>query len=379
MNFSRWIWAGSVVNLLLNQFDKVIVAKLLGPAQLGAYQMSSKLAQMLLADAAIAMSQYLFPTFSAHHRKDADFAARLFRRYLGLIAAGLVVLVVILRFAAEPLFQIVLGTAWLPAVPLFRIFVVNMAIGAVIAVLVSYLRAVGLPKVATHASIIQAVVLLVTVPVATHLWGVTGIAWAMTVGLARGRRLDAVPNRQGGVMRILHLVLAPRLSGAEVLAKDLAIHQQNSGETVGMTSLRPQHDDFATLRGELDANGVECMFPSGLHGTLGKLWHLYQSVNHYRPDVVFAHATIPAFYARALPIAAPVVYVMHSATNDFERGLFRRIERVLSRRARAVIAVSPANIDDYVAAVGRHPSMQLIPNGVDMARFSQRTERRSRR
>jgi L-malate glycosyltransferase len=171
-------------------------------------------------------------------------------------------------------------------------------------------------------------------------------------------------------MRILHLVLAPRLSGAEVLAKDLAILQQRSGEIVGMTSLRPQHDDFLTLRQELDASGVECMFPRGLHGALGKLWHLYQAVGHYRPDVVFAHATIPAFYARALPIAAPVVYVMHSATNDFERGLFRRIERVLSPRARAVIGVSPANIDDYVAAIGRHPSMQLIPNGVDMARFS---------
>jgi PST family polysaccharide transporter len=68
-------------------------------------------------------------------------------------------------------------------VPLFKIFVINMAIGAVIAVLVSWLRAVGMPKVATHASIIQAVVLCVTVPVATHYWGVTGIAWAMTVGL----------------------------------------------------------------------------------------------------------------------------------------------------------------------------------------------------
>jgi len=45
---------------------------------------------------------------------------------------------------------------------------------------------------------------------------------------------------------------------------------------------------------------------------------------------------------------------------------------VLSRRARAVIAVSPANIDDYVGAVGRHPSMTLIPNGVDMARFASR-------
>jgi glycosyltransferase involved in cell wall biosynthesis len=171
-------------------------------------------------------------------------------------------------------------------------------------------------------------------------------------------------------MRILHLVLAPRLSGAEVLAKDLAIHQQNSGETVGMTALLPQHDDFATLRRELDASGVTCMFPRKSHRMLGKLWHLYRLLRHYRPDVVFAHATIPAFYVRALPLAAPVVYVMHSATNDFERDLFRHIERVLSRRARAVVWVSPANLDDYVTAVGRHPSMQLIPNGVDMARFS---------
>jgi glycosyltransferase involved in cell wall biosynthesis len=171
-------------------------------------------------------------------------------------------------------------------------------------------------------------------------------------------------------MRILHLVLAPRLSGAEVLAKDLAIHQQKNGEAVGMTALLPPHDDFVVLRAELAAGGVECMFPRRATGSVGKLWHLYRTIRHYRPDVMFAHATIPAFYARALPVDVPVVYVMHSATNDFERSLFRRIEQVLSRRARAVIAVSPANIDDYVAAVGRHPSMRLIPNGVDMARFS---------
>ncbi len=170
-------------------------------------------------------------------------------------------------------------------------------------------------------------------------------------------------------MRILHLVLAPRLSGAEVLAKDLAIHQQRSGETVGIASLVPQHDDFASLRAELEANAVTCLFPTKLHGPLGKLWHLDRMVRRFRPDVVFAHATIPAFYARALPIAAPVVYVMHSAANDFERGLLRRVERMLSRRARAVIAVSPANVEDYIGSIGNHPLMMVIPNGVDVARF----------
>ncbi len=183
IGFSRWIWAGSVVNLLLNQFDKVVVGKLLGPAQLGQYQMSSRLAQMLLADAAIALSQYLFPTFAAHHRDGAVSAARMFRRYLGLIAAALVVVVIVLRLVAHPLFAIVLGPAWLPAVPLFQIFVINMAIGALIAVLVAYLRATGDARATTHASVLQVIVLLACVPPATHYWGVIGIAWAMTLGL----------------------------------------------------------------------------------------------------------------------------------------------------------------------------------------------------
>lgn len=174
-------------------------------------------------------------------------------------------------------------------------------------------------------------------------------------------------------MRIVHLVLAPRLSGAEVLAKDLAIHQQRSGETVAIASLMPAHDDFTALQAELVANGVQCLFPDRMHGRFGKLLELHRTIRAYQADVLFAHATIPAFYARMLPLAVPIVYVMHSATNDFESRMFRRVERMLSRRARAVIAVSPANIDDYVGAVGRHPSMTLIPNGVDMSRFSMRS------
>ena len=176
-------------------------------------------------------------------------------------------------------------------------------------------------------------------------------------------------------MRIVHLVLAPRLSGAEVLAKDLAIHQQRGGETVAIASLTPPHEDFTELQAELVASGVQCLFPDRMHGRFGKLWQLHRTIREYRADVLFAHATIPAFYARMLPLAVPIVYVMHSATNDFESHMFRRVERVLSRRARAVIAVSPANIDDYVGAVGRHPAMTLIPNGVDMARFSMRSMR----
>ncbi|HTR08672.1 MAG TPA: oligosaccharide flippase family protein [Paraburkholderia sp.] len=186
VGFSRWIWASSVIILITNQFDKVVVGKLLGPTQLGAWQMSSKLAQMLLADAAIAMSQYLFPTFAAHHRGGPQAAARLFRWYLAAAALGLASVVIVLRLTAEPLFALVLGAAWLPAVPLFRIFVINMAISALNSVLASYLRAVGDARAVTVASLLQVIALVVSVPPAMHAWGVTGIAWSMTFGLASG-------------------------------------------------------------------------------------------------------------------------------------------------------------------------------------------------
>lgn len=170
-------------------------------------------------------------------------------------------------------------------------------------------------------------------------------------------------------MRILHLVLAPRLSGAEVLAKDLAVHQRLHGDAVGLTSLLPQHDDFTAMRSELETHDVACLFPAKTPNSLGKLWHLYRAIRRFKPDVLLAHATIPAFYARALPTRVPVIYVMHSAANDFERSLFRRVERLLSSRAGAVVGVSETNVKDYVAAIGRHPLMQVIPNGVDTSRF----------
>jgi len=39
-------------------------------------------------------------------------------------------------------------------------------------------------------------------------------------------------------------------------------------------------------------------------------------------------------------------------------------------RAKAVIGVSQKNIDDYVKEVGSHPSMIVVPNGVDISRSS---------
>ncbi|WP_244815476.1 glycosyltransferase family 4 protein [Caballeronia sp. Lep1P3] len=171
-------------------------------------------------------------------------------------------------------------------------------------------------------------------------------------------------------MRILQVVLAPRLSGAEVLAKGVAIGHQRAGHDVCIASLMPEHDDFTHISAELRAHGVSCLFPAKNPSKLGRLLFLHGAIRRFRPDIIFAHATIPALYVRMLPTRVPIVWVMHSGANDFANAALMRAERLLSSRAKAVIGVSQKTIDDYVKEIGAHPSMIVVPNGVDVSRFA---------
>lgn len=171
-------------------------------------------------------------------------------------------------------------------------------------------------------------------------------------------------------MRILQLVLAPRLSGAEMLVKGIAIDHRRRGHEVCVTSLLPAHDDFTDAIAELDAHGVICDFPPRRYERFGRLMFVYRSIRRFNPDIVFAHATIPAIYARALPLRVPIAWVMHSSVNDFTHSpLLCRAEQFLSRRAKAVIGVSQKHVDDYLGAIGEHPALIVVPNGIDVARF----------
>jgi glycosyltransferase involved in cell wall biosynthesis len=170
-------------------------------------------------------------------------------------------------------------------------------------------------------------------------------------------------------VRILQVVYAPRLSGAEILAKGLAIQHRECGHEVCITSMQPQLADFDHSRSELAAAGVLCDFPESPLGRVGRLRHLWRCVRRFRPDIIIAHATLAALYVRLLPNAGHVIYVMHSGSNDFANPKLKWAERMLSHRAMAVVGVSPQNTHDYLREVGPHPRVSVIPNGVDLPRF----------
>ncbi len=170
-------------------------------------------------------------------------------------------------------------------------------------------------------------------------------------------------------MRILQVILASRLSGAEVLAKGVAIGHQRYGHDVCIASLMPQHDDFAHISAELYANGVVCRFPTKSLGKIGRLLFLHVRSARFGRTSSSRMRPFPRSMC-ALPTRVPIVWVMHSGANDFANRALLCAERLLSNRAKAVIGVSQKNIDNYVKEVGLHPLMIVVPNGVDVSSFA---------
>lgn len=182
-SFGKWVWGSSVVTLFLNQLDKALVAKFLGTTEFGLYQVAARIAQLLVSDGVVALSQYLYPTLSQKFRDSPSTT----RCYLISVAKKIIPLAsiptVFLLFFSEDILKITLGPDWVGAAPILRILSVCMLLGACIAILVAYTRAIGRPEIVTQAAIVQLLSLLLAAPIMITSLASVGMALASTTAL----------------------------------------------------------------------------------------------------------------------------------------------------------------------------------------------------
>ncbi|MEJ3644203.1 oligosaccharide flippase family protein [Pseudomonas bubulae] len=175
-NFGRWVWGSSIITMILNQLDKVLVAKLLGTAEFGLYQVASKIAQLLISDAITALGQFLFPTFSKKFRHSFQEAKKYFSKTIIRIGFSVALIATLVSALSTNILSIALGEEWLAAAPVLRILSIGMFLGACITILVSFSRAVGKPQLVTQAVIIQLITLSISAPILINKFGSVGMA-----------------------------------------------------------------------------------------------------------------------------------------------------------------------------------------------------------
>lgn len=162
-------------------------------------------------------------------------------------------------------------------------------------------------------------------------------------------------------MRIMHLVLKPRYSGAEILARDLCL-LQNNDHTVSFASLDPAQSDFSKVITLLKLHNVLVYCPVNENGRVRRVIHLIMAFIRFKPDVVFAHSQIPTYYAKIIAIflRIKVVKVMHNASGEE----FGFIDKLIMRRNSHVIGVNKSHLDVYCNGSAGKVIPHYIPNGV---------------
>jgi glycosyltransferase involved in cell wall biosynthesis len=182
-------------------------------------------------------------------------------------------------------------------------------------------------------------------------------------------------------VKLLHLIHTPRHSGAEMLVRDLCLAHAREGLTCAVAAFEPPAEAFAPELVTLAAAGVALYMPQEPLSRLGRVGAFAAAIKAFGPDVVFGHSVLPAIYGRLALLgggsAARFVSVLHSGTDDYGDWKLRGAERLLQGRTDAIVAVSQSAADVYTRHLRTSRPLEIILNGVDLARFYEARHRRA--
>ncbi|WP_341924224.1 glycosyltransferase family 4 protein [Nocardioides psychrotolerans] len=148
-------------------------------------------------------------------------------------------------------------------------------------------------------------------------------------------------------MRIVQVLLSPRIGGAESLAHQLDVEWTKCGHFSRVIFLDPDPD-------------------AASQSPWQRLISLRRRLAALGPDVVLSHSALPNVYSRlAMVRRVPVCPVLHSATDDMLDRKLRILERILLSRTAQIVAVSDEQARVYSSHFRRvYGKVVVIPNGI---------------
>jgi O-antigen/teichoic acid export membrane protein len=172
-SFSSRILAADLVNYVSGNFDKLVVAKLLGATALGLYSLAFRVLQLTLTVVG-QVGRVVLPTF-AHLQDDRERLARTFLAVTESVSLAVFPAMILTILIAPIGVPAVLGAAWADAVVPLQ-FVAAMTIPWILVSLMGPLTvAVGRADWEFYWSVVTMVAMLLVIPIGIQ-WGIAGVA-----------------------------------------------------------------------------------------------------------------------------------------------------------------------------------------------------------
>jgi len=169
----------SLLHVLANDGDTVIVGKLLGKAAVGFYNTAYILSNLMGRTVSSVIIQVSLPALAKIKERGTDIADTCIRMYRMLALVTTPTLLGMFAIAGD-LILFVYGGKWLPVVPLLRLFIVFTLVRAVTSAAGAVFRVVGRTDVNLKSYLILTPMVYTGVLVGAHFGGVAGVALGVT-------------------------------------------------------------------------------------------------------------------------------------------------------------------------------------------------------
>ncbi len=195
-----------VLNYASANFDRLLVARLLGASAAGYYTVASQIALRPMALLGPFVFRTLFPLFARLQQEKERLASSLLRSVslLSFVSAGLYALLFAL---AAPLSRLVLGSGWEASIPILRILT---GLGFVLAIsnpLASLALALGRARIGFWINLLVLTSSMIFVVIGSH-YGLRGVAWGMVFSVALLMPLDFILARRWVGVKPVELLLS---------------------------------------------------------------------------------------------------------------------------------------------------------------------------
>ena len=188
---------------------------------------------------------------------------------------------------------------------------------------------------------------------------------------ARRESPPECPEERTSVRRILHIIAASEVGGAESVVRSLARAQQTAGARVSVVPILPGSSTAADFLRELGEAHV------GVHpvqisnrGYLSERRRFAALIDELSPDVVHSHGyradVVDALSARH---RAAIVSTVHGFTGGMRNRVYQWLQCRAYRQFDAVVAVSEPLGRHLATRIGRTP-LHVLPNAYESSSFA---------
>lgn len=225
LNFGLPLAGASIVIFALSFADQFVAGHVLGPTALGFYVLAFNLSSWPREMFSLPLRSVAPPTFARlQHQPDALRSA--LRSIVGVLAAVIFPVCLVLAGAAEPLIRFVYGDAWAPAASALMWLAIVAAFKILFELAYDYLSVVGAGRAIFGLQLVTLVTLVPALYFGADRWGIAGVAAAQAIVSAGvALPLYLVLFRRVGVpaSKLLGRVWLPVLIAAGVGASSLAL------------------------------------------------------------------------------------------------------------------------------------------------------------